>query len=122
MQGARSLPLPVLYQCCLRDSFGTDNILGFIAYGKKIGASQDEIWTTPELGSRVPLRLVNHAPDGVGYCSLEAVEISREPEPANFFDPPDLPMDLSVLNRWLEKARVDGLRTAKKFDDKCAYL
>jgi hypothetical protein len=95
-----------------RDSFGTDNILGFIAYGKKIGASQDEIWTTPELGSRVPLRLVNHAPDGVGYCSLEAVEISRELEPANFFDPPDLPMDLSVLNRWLEKARADGNQAA----------
>jgi len=95
-----------------RDSFGTDNILGFIVYGKKIGASQDEIWMTPELGSRAPFRLVNHATDGVGYCTLEAVEISREPEPASFFVPPDLPMDLSVLYRWLEKARADGNQAA----------
>jgi hypothetical protein len=96
-----------------KNAAGTANILGYTAYVHRSVSGSVETWTVPELGSHVPLKTIMYAGDRVGYTALEAVEISLQPAPsANFFNPPNLPVDTSKLERLLEKAQADKNQAA----------
>jgi hypothetical protein len=90
------------------NSTGTAQILGYTAYIKKSARGSVEIWSAPELGSHVPLKVIMYGADRISYTQLEAVEIAwQTAAPAGFFDPPaDLPVDVSKLERALEGAET----------------
>jgi hypothetical protein len=89
-----------------KNAVGTAQILGYTSYIKKSASGSVEVWAAPELGSHIPLKVIMYGGDN-SFTQLEAVNISQEPAPpAGFFDPPDLPVDVSKIERALEAAQT----------------
>lgn len=85
-------------------AIGTAQIAGYTAYIKKSSSGLFEVWTAPQFGTHVPLKQIFYGAEG-SFTQLEAKTISEETAPPNFFDLPDLPMDLSKLEASLQAAQ-----------------
>jgi hypothetical protein len=99
-------PPPESPEAMKKNAIGTARILNYTAYITKAPTGSVEVWTTPELGGHIPLKVIMYSGDRVSFTQLEAVEVSREgAAPAGFFDLPDLPVDTSKVEQALEASK-----------------
>lgn len=89
----------------VENATGKATIAGLTAYLNKSASGSVEVWTSPELGSHIPLKVVMHNGDRNGFTQLEAVRVVYEEAAPGLFDLPDLPISTSKLEAQINHAK-----------------
>jgi len=90
-------------------AIGRASILGYNAYVRKTSDGLTEIWSVPELGSTLPLKMVLYSKGSDAYTVSEAVAVEWVTLPSDFFQvPSNLKIDLSGLERRIQIAEENN--------------